>query len=617
MKQVPARGAKPLFNVTLANLCVAPRSLFFTSMSMISHHQHYHHGEFQVRKGIVDHLDLFLEMYNGLAHARVTHFCWKEGNRCCSNSDEVVAKMVLATEHVLLPYLFSCTSDPTAVKWWSFSGVAAPVARVMGMGLLCHNLLRTAWERSFKAAQQEDLPADELEDDVTERQLMRIRKLKVHKFFQNDVTESLFAVLGGIQCIEQLQMNVCCWDAARKTLAAQKHKERRAQTTSPSLQAQEAISARSCSLLDDLMGGDAIGPREVCICTHGYFALHESCRAIYANLRKLLSRLKTGQSPRDYCCQQTGNKCRVAYARHTRYMMVSQWKVGNRTSQKWNFKFQPGKKSLNVYTLVTSAVETLILKESFGVQREEQQPNANLETLDIGLLAKFADGSPDSLRGRLHASCSSLLHPGSLLECLQCTRLVRAIVLQQDSEFYMRFDLYYGAFPAKWLALRLNDTDKASLIHEARMLETCCVDEHFTSKLLSFDDDKILGVQFQHALASMDLDDQSVSIIETERQHGRLRRGYGKQLQKLRRSLAKAYLAEWSLEHKDLGFAMQQGPPKERLRALLRAHKAKKVRVKPGGNPQQRFVSAMDSSSDRDHPPLKLESPEPLEYLKF
>ena len=118
-------------------------------------------------------------------------------------------------------------------------------------------------------------------------------------------------------------------------------------------------------------------------------------------------------------------------------------------------------------------------------------------------------------------------------------REFRGLVLQQASEFFMRMDWHYESFPRKWFTLRLPGGNLRQFCADARDLPSCCKDIGFTRRACDrsaadFDNG------FLSVLASIDLDDSISTIVENERQHGRLRVGYGVKLQMLERCLAKA-----------------------------------------------------------------------------
>eukprot|EP00969_Alexandrium_andersonii_P130011 5747729-Alexandrium_andersonii.AAC.1 len=69
-------------------------------------------------------------------------------------------------------------------------------------------------------------------------------------------------------------------------------------------------------------------------------------------------------------------------------------------------------------------------------------------------------------------------------------------------------------------------------------------------------------------LAGVDGDDSAATIVECERQHGRLRVGYGCKFKSVTTAAAHNALDEWSLEHRDRGLGNDDPArePRERLR---------------------------------------------------
>ena len=70
----------------------------------------------------------------------------------------------------------------------------------------------------------------------------------------------------------------------------------------------------------------------------------------------------------------------------------------------------------------------------------------------------MADPGPEGLRSRLHAAHKQLLSSpdSSLLDPDLNTRMreMRAIVLQLDAEFWLRFDIHYTSWPSRWWRMR-------------------------------------------------------------------------------------------------------------------------------------------------------------------
>ena len=218
-------------------------------------------------------------------------------------------------------------------------------------------------------------------------------------------------------------------------------------------------------------------------------------------------------------------------------------------------------------------------------------------------MSRFADPGDTGIRSRYHTAMQqmfvdskSCLRSPLLAGLLRCSR---AIVLQQDAEFWLRFDLHWDALPRTWFKLRLG-MDIDSFLAELARTPPCCKDKWFTQQAEK-KPRAAFGKPLLQALESVDLDDSSSTVVEVERQHGRLRVGYGVNLQSLNRSLTRAYLQEWMLEHYDRGF--ESDPyrvAEERLRKVVRAGKRKRKRLgqaAQGSNPRQMFITAMDVAS--------------------
>ena len=124
-------------------------------------------------------------------------------------------------------------------------------------------------------------------------------------------------------------------------------------------------------------------------------------------------------------------------------------------------------------------------------------------------------------------------------------REFRGVALQQSAELWMRLDWHYTSFPRRWFTLRLPGADLESFCASARALPQCCTDIGFTQRALRRPQADF-QIGFMSALASIDQDDSIATIVENERQHGRLRVGYGVKLQALERSLTKVLQASFS-----------------------------------------------------------------------
>lgn len=149
-------------------------------------------------------------------------------------------------------------------------------------------------------------------------------------------------------------------------------------------------------------------------------------------------------------------------------------------------------------------------------------------------------------------SALSVFRASVFLQSELAMRNFRAVVLQQDAEVWFRMDWYYDSYPRAWFRMRLPGSNLRTFLEDTRRLPTCCVDSAFTQRALARplrDFDK----SFMDALASVDQDDSIATIVENERQHGRLRSGYGCRLQALERSLSKAclfvYYVFWNCLH--------------------------------------------------------------------
>ena len=133
----------------------------------------------------------------------------------------------------------------------------------------------------------------------------------------------------------------------------------------------------------------------------------------------------------------------------------------------------------------------------------------------------------------------SVFRASVFLQSELALRKFRAVVLQQDAEVWFRMDWYYDSFPRAWFRMRLPGSNLRTFLEDTRRLPNCCVDIAFTQRALARPQ-KDFDQSFIDALASVDLDDSIATIVENERQHGRLRMGYGCRLQALERSLSKA-----------------------------------------------------------------------------
>ena len=290
--------------------------------------------------------------------------------------------MVKACTDVIIPFLLCGTPDPTTVKWFSVTLKIKAVALANGV----HRLLSRAWVQAFKldyrraaaAAEQDDLVAA---DDYQTKS--RVRHRKVFDFFERDNLQSkLMATLAAVRTTEQLQLDLCCVDTSRKSLAKRRRDQRAAKklrsATQPSAAAAPALTAvgaRSASLLDAL-GDESLATEAV-----------------------------------------------PTHRRHP---------------------------AAGLLDALASAEEV-----PFAMQPQARLPDPPSE---LGMLSLLADSSPTGFRSSIHGAHQKLLtDPTSVLlhaDLAPCLRHSRSTVLQQDAEFFMRFDLYYDSFPRKWFTLR-------------------------------------------------------------------------------------------------------------------------------------------------------------------
>ena len=100
---------------------------------------------------------------------------------------------------------------------------------------------------------------------------------------------------------------------------------------------------------------------------------------------------------------------------------------------------------------------------------------------------------------------------------------------------------------------------------------------------------------------STDHGDSAVTIVENERQHGRMRAGTKQDRQSCARMSIRGYLGDWRLEHKSRNLGpLVESIPEERLRTIIRNHTAHVIshgrsRKCVGGNPKLIFVAARDA----------------------
>ena len=224
----------------------------------------------QARETVIKELPLFKQMFNAMGAEHVTHFCWTtSGQRCCRDDRDALRKMVLAAQSVLIPYLLQAVPEPTTVKWFS----ASMKIRSVVVASVAHDLLKRAWLRSFSREQAEaeeyavadDIAAaaaraDGEQDDFQVQTRQRHRKVSM--FLRKEhMKEHLIAILCGIRHIEQVQINLCCLDTARKRSAMRHREERRAKRsrTQPLAPARPVVacSSRLLDMLADPLGGGA------------------------------------------------------------------------------------------------------------------------------------------------------------------------------------------------------------------------------------------------------------------------------------------------------------------------------------------------------------------------
>ena len=136
--------------------------------------------------------------------------------------------MVAAASAVILPLLFFSSPDPTTVKWFSVS----LKCRAVGLAEFVHGLLGRAWALAFRGALQEANVVAELDDANHDSEdysmLARKRHRKVAEFFSRPhFCAVLLSSLACIREMEQLQVNLLCWDSTRKGQSKRKRDEKR------------------------------------------------------------------------------------------------------------------------------------------------------------------------------------------------------------------------------------------------------------------------------------------------------------------------------------------------------------------------------------------------------
>ena len=111
------------------------------------------------------------------------------------------------------------------------------------------------------------------------------------------------------------------------------------------------------------------------------------------------------------------------------------------------------------------------------------------------------------------------------------------------------------------------------------------------------------NLDFLNCLRSLDTDDSCVTIVENERQHGRMRVGHVAVKSGMPHVVSCGLLGEWQLEHRSrgLGTDHQRAHRDDRLRKALAAKKAStEVKVKRRViDPEKQYVQERDSQAKR------------------
>ena len=150
-------------------------------------------------------------------------------------------------------------------------------------------------------------------------------------------------------------------------------------------------------------------------------------------------------------------------------------------------------------------------------------PNGEAQEEPAGLLAKLADPSQHGLRATVHRRHDELLnedspladtnfHGGNFRQGNPLSER-RKHVLQQDADFWIRFDVRYECAPNTLFVSKL-DGD----------LEDCCLDPFFTRRAKTNCGPEVFDEpEFTRVMQHVSTDDSVSTIVENERQHGRHR----------------------------------------------------------------------------------------------
>jgi hypothetical protein len=522
-----------------------------------------------LKVSIRSHAALFCEMFNAMGCDAVTHYCWKPGGgRCCKDTADVVRKMVAAVQGVVVPLFLAGSADPTFSRWFSVSFKIRSVI----LGLMTHRLLPRAWLRRFSHdIQQAEVHAerDDLVEDETDWHIAsRVRHRKVAQLLRRDnLLSTMSMILVAIQPIELLHFDICAGDVARKGLGKRRLEEKEARLRSKAARvdvpAQVAAEEEQLRLLASPACQAA--------------SLLDQFEELEASEQRASASHEVDGCQLEEQGQMLGHGCAAmglldALERAACDSDVNRFDTG-----------QPAEPAL-------------------ADGRRDEAPSPP------GLMAQLADDSARSLRGRVQerfsyllTSLESELYQHDIRGCLLQER--RALVLTQSADFFMRFDLHYESYPRCLMKLRLPGQRNGQLLERMMALPQCCLDGPFTRRAVNTHAPSDFDTSnFDHVLQSIDRDDSSVSIVENERQHGRLRVGYGRHLQSLERASAHGLLEEWALEHKNRGLGQSASAPvKERLRGVVEQH-ACNIRLeraakggRPGGNPKIMYINAMEA----------------------
>jgi hypothetical protein len=530
-----------------------------------------------LKVSIRTHAALFCQMFNAMGCDAVTHYCWKPGGgRCCKDTADVVRKMAAAVQGVVVPLFLAGSADPTLSRWFSVSFKIRSVI----LGLMTHRLLPRAWLRRFsRDIQQAEVHAerdDLVEDETDWHTASRVRHRKVAQLLRREnLLSTMSMILVAIQPIERLHFDICAGDVARKGLGERRLEEKEARLRSKA--ARVDIPAQEAAVEEQLQ----LPASPVCQAA-GLLDQFEEREA---------AEQRAGASHEADGCQLEQQGQMLGHGCAAIGLLDALERAAGDS--------EPGSSSINVNAL-----------RDTGQPAEPALADGHRDGAlsPPGLVAQLADDSARSLRGRVQerfsyllTSSESELYQHDIRGCLLQER--RALVLTQSADFFMRFDLHYEAYPRCLMKLRLPGQRKGQLLERMLALPRCCLDGPFTRRAVQthvpsdFDTSN-----FDHVLQSIDRDDSCVSIVENERQHGRLRVGYGRHLGCLERASAHGLLQDWAMEHKSRGLGQSASAPvKERLRGVveqtarnIRNESAAKGGV-PGGNPKIMYINAMEA----------------------